>query len=80
MWGYTTVVGAFALALVAVSAVIGGLLFFVLPIALVAVAVAAALDFNRRRKEVDRMNRHAEQAKPDEAEFTGRDRQTLISD
>jgi hypothetical protein len=47
---------------------------------LVAVAVAAALDFNRRRKEVDRMNRHAERATPYSAEFTGRDRQTLISD
>jgi hypothetical protein len=50
------------------------------PIALVAVAVAAALDLNRRRKEVDRMNRHAERAKPHAAEFTGRDRQTPISD
>jgi hypothetical protein len=80
MWGYTTVVGALALGLIAVAAMLGGLLFFALPVALVGVGVAAGFDFYRRRREVQRMKEHADRAKPAEAAFTERDRQTLISD
>jgi hypothetical protein len=79
MWGYTTAVGAAALALTVVSAIVGGLLFFVLPVAILAVAVAAGLDFNRRRLEVNRMAGHAQQASPGQDQFTERDHQTLIS-
>jgi small neutral amino acid transporter SnatA (MarC family) len=70
----------FALALIVVSAIVGGLLFFVLPIAILAVAISAGLDLRRRRQDVVRMNRHREQARPSQVEFTERDRETLTSD
>jgi MFS superfamily sulfate permease-like transporter len=79
MWGVTTVVGAFALALVVMSLTfMGGAVVVAVPLALVAVAIAAAVDFNRRRKTAKSVRAH----QPDErdVDFTDRDRRTLVSE
>jgi hypothetical protein len=81
MWGFTTVVGAFALALVVMSlAFMGGAVIVALPVALVAVGIAAFLDLNRRRKTAASIHDHREQARTDKVDFTERDRQTLLSE
>ena len=81
MWGMTTVVAAFALALVAMSlAFMGGAVVVALPVAVVAIGVAALVDFNRRRKQATSIHEHREQARTDKVDFTERDRQTLVSE
>jgi UDP-N-acetylmuramyl pentapeptide phosphotransferase/UDP-N-acetylglucosamine-1-phosphate transferase len=81
MSGFTIVVAAFAVALVAMSlAFMGGAVVVALPVALLAVGVAAFLDFNRRRKQAASIHDHREQARTDKIDFTERDRQTLISE
>jgi len=80
MWGFTTVAGAFALAVIAMSlSFMGGAVVVAVPLALVAIAIAAAIDFNRRRKSVksDHPRRHGGER---DVEFTERDRETLVSD
>ena len=78
MWGFTTVVGAFALALVAMSfAFAGGAVIVAIPVAFTAVGIAALLDFNRRRKQAASIHDHREQARTEKVEFTERDRETL---
>ncbi|HET8823396.1 MAG TPA: hypothetical protein VFM57_17790 [Thermoleophilaceae bacterium] len=78
MWGLTTVVGAFALALVVMSfAFMGGAVIVAVPVALVAVGIAAFVDFNRRRKTAQSI--HSE-LPIDEVDFTERDRRTLVSE
>jgi hypothetical protein len=80
MWGMTTIVGAFALALVAMSLTfMGGAVVVAVPLALLAIAIAAAIDFNRRRKSIksDHPRRHGGDRN---VEFTERDRQTLVSE
>ena len=78
MWGFTTVVGAFALALVAMSfAFAGGAVIVAIPVAFIAVGIAALLDFNRRRKQAASIHDHREQARTEKVEFTERDRETL---
>ena len=80
MWGLTTIVTAFALALVAMSlAFMGGAVVVAVPLALVIIAVAAAIDFNHRRKGVESNHprRHGGQQ---DVDFTERDRQTLVSE
>jgi hypothetical protein len=49
------------------------------PLALLAIAIAAAIDFNRRRKSIksDHPRRHGGDRN---VEFTERDRQTLVSE
>ena len=78
MWGMTTVVGAFALALVVMSLTfMGGAVVVAVPLAIVAVGIAAVLDFNRRRKTAQSIHT---QRQDDDVEFTERDRQTLVSE
>jgi hypothetical protein len=80
MWGYTTVVGAFALAIVAMSlGFFGGAVVVAVPLALVAIAFAALMDFNRRRKTVKSIHEHRSDDDRD-VEFTDRDRRTLVSE
>jgi hypothetical protein len=78
VWGFTTVVGAFALALVAMSfAFAGGAVIVAIPVAFIAVGIAALLDFNRQRKQAASIHDHREQARTEKVEFTERDRETL---
>jgi UDP-N-acetylmuramyl pentapeptide phosphotransferase/UDP-N-acetylglucosamine-1-phosphate transferase len=81
MSGFTIVVAAFALALVAMSlAFMGGAVVVALPVAILAVGIAAFVDFNRRRKQAASIHDHREQARTDKVDFTERDRQTLVSE
>jgi hypothetical protein len=78
MWGLTTIVAAFALALVVMSfTFMGGAVIVAVPVAIIAVGIAALLDLNRRRKTAQSIHTH----QPDSGvEFTDRDRQTLVSE
>ena len=80
MSGLTAVVAAFALAVVVMSLTfMGGAVVVAVPLAIVAVAIAAALDFHRRRKTVQSIHEH----RPDDdrdVDFTERDRRTLVSE
>ena len=81
MWPVTVVVSAFALGLVAMSlAFMGGAVVVALPLAIVAIGIAAFTDFNRRRKQAASIHDHREQARSDKVEFTERDQQTLVSE
>jgi UDP-N-acetylmuramyl pentapeptide phosphotransferase/UDP-N-acetylglucosamine-1-phosphate transferase len=81
MSGFTIVVAAFALALVAMSlAFMGGAVVVALPVAVLAIGIAAFVDFNRRRKQAASIHDHREQARTDKVEFTERDKQTLLSE
>ena len=81
MWGTTTVAGAFALALVAMSfAFAGGAVIVAVPVALLVIGLAALVDFNRRRTQATNIHDHRERAESDKVEFTERDRQTLTSE
>ena len=81
MSGFTIVVAAFASALVAMSlAFMGGAVVVALPVAILAIGIAAFVDFNRRRKQAASIHDHREQARTDKVDFTERDRQTLVSE
>jgi hypothetical protein len=78
MSGLTIAVAAFAVALVVMSgAFMGGAVIVAVPVALIAVGIAAFVDFNRRRKSATSI--HAQQPEPD-VDFTERDRRTLVSE
>jgi hypothetical protein len=78
MWGLTTVVAAFVLALVVMSLTfMGGAVVVAVPLAIVAVGIAAFVDFNRRRKAAQSIHTHRQD---DDVEFTERDRRTLVSE
>jgi hypothetical protein len=80
MWGLTTVVSAFALAIVAMSlGFMGGAVIVAVPLAIIAIAVAGLVDFNRRRKTAKSIHSHRREDDRD-IEFTDRDRRTLLSD
>jgi uncharacterized protein (DUF58 family) len=80
MWGLTTIGTAFALALVAMSLTfMGGAVIVAVPLALVVIATAAAIDFNRRRKTI-RSSSPRQHGGERDVDFTERDRQTLVSD
>jgi small basic protein len=79
MWGMTTIVGAFVLALVIASVVFAGVAFAV-PLVLVGIAVLGFIDFNRRRKQARMIQSHRERAETDKVDFTPRDRETLVSE
>jgi hypothetical protein len=80
MWGLTTVVGAFALALVVMSfTFMGGAVIVAVPVALIGVGIAALVDMNRRRKTAESIHAHRDQTEHD-VEFTERDRRTLVSE
>jgi hypothetical protein len=78
MWGLTTIVAALALALVVMSlGFMGGAVVVAVPLAIVAVGIAALVDFNRRRKSAQSIQTHS---RDDDVDFTDRDRQTLVSE
>jgi hypothetical protein len=80
MWGLTTIVTGFALALVAMSLTfMGGAVIVAVPLAIVVIATAAAVDFNRRRKTV-RTGSPRQHGGERDVDFTERDRQTLVSE
>jgi hypothetical protein len=78
MSGLTIAVAAFAVALVVMSfAFMGGAVIVAVPLAILAVAIAAAVDFNRRRKTAGSIQEH----RPDgDVDFTERDQRTLVSE
>jgi hypothetical protein len=81
MSGFTLIVGAFAVALVVMSfAFAGGAVIVAVPVALLAVGIAALVDFNKRRKQATNIHEHREQARTEKVEFTERDRDTLVSE
>ncbi len=78
MWSITIIVAAFAAALVVMSLTfMGGAVVVAVPLALIAVVVAGALDFQRRRKQAQLIQRNNPR---DHVEFTDRDRDTLTSE
>jgi hypothetical protein len=78
MWGLTTVVAAFVVALVVMSfTFMGGAVIVAVPLAIIAIGVAAFVDFNRRRKTAQSIHTHRHD---DDVDFTERDRQTLVSE
>jgi cobalamin biosynthesis protein CobD/CbiB len=78
MWGLTTIVVAFALALVVMSLTfMGGAVIVAVPLAIIGVGIAAFLDFSRRRKTAQSIHTHSQD---DDVEFTDRDRRTLVSE
>jgi Flp pilus assembly protein TadB len=81
MWGFTTVVGALALAFVVGSlAWAGPGVLIAVPIALAAVGIAGLMDLRRRRNQATSLHEHRERARTDKVDFTERDEQTLVSD
>jgi len=80
MWGLTTIVAAFALALVVMSLTfMGGAVVVAVPLAIIAIAIAAFIDFNRRRKTAKSIHAHRQESEHD-VEFTERDQRTLVSE
>jgi hypothetical protein len=78
MSGLTIVVAAFAAAIVAMSfAFMGGAVIVAIPLALVAIALAALIDFNRKKKAAESI--HSER-QDDDVDFSDRDRRTLVSE
>jgi hypothetical protein len=78
MWGLTTVVAAFVVALVVMSfTFMGGAVIVAVPLAIIAIGIAAFVDFNRRRKTAQSIHTHRHD---DDVDFTERDRQTLVSE
>jgi fatty acid desaturase len=81
MSAFTTVVAAFVLALVVASLMWGGAgLVIALPLALVVLGVAVALNFNKRRKSAATIHEQRERARTQKVDFTERDEQTLVSE
>jgi membrane protein implicated in regulation of membrane protease activity len=80
MWGLTTVVAAFAAALVVMSfAFAGGAVIVAIPLALVLILIAAFLDFRRRRKTAESIHSERE-SRERGVEFTESDKRTLTSE
>ena len=76
----TLILGAFAVALIVSSLTfMGGAVVVAVPLAIIALAIAATIDFNRRRKTAKSIHFEREHAEHD-VEFTERDRQTLVSE
>jgi hypothetical protein len=77
MSGLTIVVAAFAAAIVVMSfAFMGGAVIVAIPLAIIAIALAALIDFNRKRKAAESI--HSER-QDDGVDFTETDRRTLVS-
>jgi uncharacterized protein (DUF58 family) len=76
-----TVVSAFVLALLVATLMWGGAgLVIALPLALVVLGVAFALNFNKRRKSAATIHEQRERARTQKVDFTERDEQTLVSE
>jgi hypothetical protein len=81
MWGFTTVVGALALAFLVMSlAWAGPGVLIAVPVALIAVGVAGLIDLRRRRNQATSVHEHRERARTDKVDFTERDERTLVSE
>jgi hypothetical protein len=81
MWGATTIVGAFMLALVVMSfAFMGGAVIVAVPLAVIAIAIAGFVDIRRRRNQAVDIQSQRERAKTQKIEFTDRDEETLVSE
>jgi Na+-driven multidrug efflux pump len=81
MSAFTTVVAAFVLALVVATLMWGGAgLVIALPVALVVLGVAFALNFKKRRKAAATIHEQRERARTQKVDFTERDKQTLVSE
>jgi cytochrome c-type biogenesis protein CcmH/NrfF len=81
MSALTTVLGAFVLALVVASLMWGGAgLVIALPVALIVLGVAVALNFNKRRQSAATIHEQRERARTQKVDFTERDEQTLVSE
>jgi hypothetical protein len=78
MSGLTVVVAAFAVALVVMSfTFMGGAVIVAVPVAIVAIGIAAFLDLQRRRKSAQSIQ--SQQPDPG-VDFSERDRRTLVSE
>jgi hypothetical protein len=81
MSALTTVVAAFALALVAISfGFAGGAVVVAIPVAIIGIAIAGLMDFNKRRKQATILHDQRERARTEKVNFTERDEQTLVSE
>jgi hypothetical protein len=79
MWGLTIVVSAFAAAIVAMSLTfMGGAVVVAIPLAIIAIAITALIDFNRQRKTAQSI--HSQRSEDERVEFTESDRRTLVSE
>jgi hypothetical protein len=77
----TTVVAAFFLSLVVATLMWGGAgLVIALPVALLVLGVAFALNLNKRRKSAATIHAQRERARTQKVDFTERDEQTLVSE
>ena len=78
MTGLTIPVAAFAVALVVMAgAFMGGAVIVALPLAVVLIALAAFLDFQRKRKSAKSIHSHQ---RDENVEFSERDQRTLVSE
>jgi uncharacterized membrane protein len=78
MTGLTIPVAAFAVALVVMAgAFMGGAVIVALPLAVVLIALAAFIDFQRKRKSAESIHSHQ---RDDDVEFSERDQRTLVSE
>jgi hypothetical protein len=81
MSGLTIAIAAFAVALVVMSgAFMGGAVIVAVPLAILMIAVAGFLDFNRRRKAARTIHDHRAGSAEHDVEFTDRDQRTLVSE
>jgi signal transduction histidine kinase len=81
MTPFTTVVAAFVLAFVVATLMWGGAgLVLALPVVLVVLGVAFALNLNKRRRSAATLNEQRERARTQKVDFTERDEQTLVSE
>jgi len=81
MSALTTVVAAFALAFVVISlAWAGPGVVIAVPVALVAIGIAATLDYTKRRRHTASLHDQRERARTQKVDFTERDEQTLVSE
>ena len=78
MTGLTIPVAAFAVALVVMAgAFMGGAVIVALPLAVVLIALAAFIDFQRKRKSAQSIRSHQ---RDEDVEFSERDQRTLVSE
>ena len=78
MTGLTIPVAAFAVALVVMAgAFMGGAVIVALPLAVLLIALAAFMDFQRKRKSAQSIHSHQ---RDEDVEFSERDQRTLVSE
>ena len=75
----TVIIAAFLLALVVAAVVFPGAVIVAIPLAVLVIATAGFVDFNRRRKQSRSLEEFREDAKAEKVEFTERDKETLSS-